>query len=287
MIQRERVSDNVYVFQSELYAQVNSGVVVGSDWAVAIDTLSFPEETLEIRDFVEQELQVPIRYVINTHYHADHAWGNCFFPGAIVISHKICRDFLEQRGKPSMDETRRNNSSYSKSRIVLPQMTFSEGELSLKVDKKTLTLFRLPGHSSDGIGVFNVEDRILFSGDLFMPLPYLVDGDIEEMINSFKIIRKMGIENIVQGHGEVILRGEVEGTIDSHLAYLSNIRKRVRQAGRRKFPGDLLETIDVESCGKSRVILGGLAEDLHQMNLMALYEQLYGEPPAFSDEDAW
>ena len=207
MIQRERVSDNVYVFQSELYAQVNSGVVVGSDWAVAIDTLSFPEETLEIRDFVEQELQVPIRYVINTHYHADHAWGNCFFPGAIVISHKICRDFLEQRGKPSMDETRRNNSSYSKSRIVLPQMTFSEGELSLKVDKKTLTLFRLPGHSSDGIGVFNVEDRILFSGDLFMPLPYLVDGDIEEMINSFKIIRKMGIENIVQGHGEVILRG--------------------------------------------------------------------------------
>ena len=287
MIQRERVSDNVYVFQSELYAQVNSGVVVGSDWAVAIDTLSFPEETLEIRDFVEQELQVPIRYVINTHYHADHAWGNCFFPGAIVISHKICRDFLEQRGKPSMDETRRNNSSYSKSRIVLPQMTFSEGELSLKVDKKTLTLFRLPGHSSDGIGVFNVEDRILFSGDLFMPLPYLVDGDIEEMINSFKIIRKLGIENIVQGHGEVILRGEVEGTIDSHLAYLSNIRKRVRQAGRRKFPGDLLETIDVESCGKSRVILGGLAEDLHQMNLMALYEQLYGEPPAFSDEDEW
>ena len=79
----------------------------------------------------------------------------------------------------------------------------------------------------------------------------------------------------------------MEGTIDSHLAYLSNIRKRVRQAGRRKFPGDLLETIDVESCGKSRVILGGLAEDLHQMNLMALYEQLYGEPPAFSDEDEW
>ncbi len=287
MIQRERVSDKFYVFQSELYAQVNSGVIVGSDWAVAIDTLSFPEETLEIRDFVEQELQVPIRYVINTHYHADHAWGNCFFPGAIVISHKLCRDFLGQRGIPSMDEARRNNSSFSKSRIVLPQMTFKEGELSLKVDKKTLTLFPLPGHSSDGIGVLNVEDRILFSGDVFMPIPYLVDGDIEEMINSFKIIRKIGLENIVQGHGEVILRGEVEDTVDSHLAYLSNIRKHVRQAGRRKYPGDLLETIDVESCGKSRVILGGLAEDLHQMNLVALYEQFYGEPPAFSDEDEW
>ena len=287
MIQRERVSDNVYVFQSELYAQVNSGVVVGSDWAVAIDTLSFPEETLEIRDFVEQELQVPIRYVINTHYHADHAWGNCFFPGAIVISHKLCRDFLEQRGKPSLDQARKNNSSFSKSRIVLPQMTFREGELNLKVDKKTLTLFPLPGHSADGIGVLNVDDRILFSGDIFMPIPYLVDGDIEEMVNSFKIIRKMGLENIVQGHGEVILRGEVDETIDDHLGYLSNIRKHVRQAARRKYPGDLLETIDVESCGKSRVILGGLAEDLHQMNLMALHEQFFGEPPAVSDEEEW
>ncbi len=287
MIQRERVSDNVYVFQSEIYAQVNSGVVVGSDWAVAIDTLSFPEETLEIRDFVEQELQVPIRYVINTHYHADHAWGSCYFPGAIVISHQRCRELLKKRGVPSLDEARRQNSSFQKSKIILPHMTFSEGELSLKVDKKTLTMIPLPGHSRDGIGVLNVEDRILFSGDVFMPIPYLVDGNIEEMINSYKYIRKMGLENIVQGHGEVILRGEVEDTVDSHLAYLSSIRKAVRQAGRRKYPADLLETIDVESCGKSRVILGGLAEDLHQRNLFALHEQFFGEPPAFSSTEEW
>jgi len=287
MIQRERVSDNVYVFQSEFYAQVNSGVVVGSDWAVAIDTLSFPEETLEIRDFIEQELQVPVRYVINTHYHADHAWGSCFFPGAIVISHQLCRDLLKQRGIPSLEEARRNNSSFQKSKIILPQMTFNDGELSLKVDRKTLTIIPLPGHSHDGIGVLNVEDRILFSGDVFMPIPYLVDGDIEDIINSYKVIRKMGLENIVQGHGEVILRGEVEETIDNHLAYLSSIRKVVRQAGRRKYPADLLETIDVESCGKSRVILGGLAEDLHRRNMFALYEQFFGEPPAFSATEEW
>ncbi|NIR12771.1 MAG: MBL fold metallo-hydrolase, partial [Desulfobacterales bacterium] len=41
-----------------------------------IDTLALPEETIEIREFIEQELQVPIRYVVNTHYHADHTWGN-------------------------------------------------------------------------------------------------------------------------------------------------------------------------------------------------------------------
>mgnify|MGYP001039916813 FL=1 len=79
MFQRERIADNVYSFQSEVYAQVNAGAVIGPNWAVLIDTLALPEESLAIRDFIEQELNVPVRYIINTHGHADHAWGNCFF----------------------------------------------------------------------------------------------------------------------------------------------------------------------------------------------------------------
>ena len=143
-------------------------------------------------------------------------------------------------------------------------------------------MFPLPGHSMDGIGVLVEEDRVLFSGDLFMPIPYIVDGDFEDMINSLKTIDQLSLENIVQGHGDVVLRGEIEAAVEDHLKYLSTIRKIVRRAARRKYPGDMLETVDVESCGKSRVILGGLAEELHQRNLKALYQQLYGEPPAYS-----
>jgi len=89
MIQRERIADNVYSFQSEVYAQVTAGAVIGPSWAVVIDTLALPEETLAIRDFIEQELNVPVRYVIVTHSHADHSWGNCFFPGATIIGHSL------------------------------------------------------------------------------------------------------------------------------------------------------------------------------------------------------
>ncbi len=64
----ERVADNVYVFTSKTYAEVNAGAVVGEDWAVLIDTLAFPEETQEIREFVEEKLEIPVRYVINTHF---------------------------------------------------------------------------------------------------------------------------------------------------------------------------------------------------------------------------
>ena len=285
MIQRERVADNIYSFQSEYYADVTAGAIIGPEWAVAIDTLAFPEETLAIRDFIEDELKVPVRYVINTHYHADHSWGTCFFPGAIVISHTLCRQLMEEKAISSLEEARKQNTSFRKSQIVFPHVTFKSGKISLKVGKKTLTMFALPGHSKDGLGVLIEEDRVLFSGDLFMPIPYLVDGNYEQMVSSFKLVGNLSLENIVQGHGDVVLRGEIATSIEDHLKYLSTIRKIVRRAARRKFPGDMLETVDVESCGKSRVLLGGLVVELHQRNLIALYQQLYGEPPAYSQLD--
>ncbi len=286
MIQREKVSSNVYFFQSEMYAKVTAGVVAGSEWAVAIDTLSYPEETLAIRDFIEQELQVPVRYVINTHYHADHSWGNCFFPGALIVSHKRCRQLLEERGIPSLEQAHKKNAIFHQTKIALPHITFEEGELTLKVDNDVLRLIPLPGHSADGVGVLIEGEKTLFAGDVFMSLPYVVDGDIDTMVATLRNIRSMGLENIIQGHGDVVLRGEVDTIIDDHLSYLSNIRKIVHRAARREFPREILNATSVESCGKSRILIGGLAEGLHQLNLEAVYEQLYGELPA-SIEDEW
>jgi glyoxylase-like metal-dependent hydrolase (beta-lactamase superfamily II) len=285
MLQRERVAENVYTFQSDVYAQVNAGAVVGPNWAVVIDTLALPEETIHIRQFIEQELQVPVRYVINTHYHADHTLGNYLFPNATILAHALCRELIDSRGRESLEAARKQGTSFRQARIVLPHVTFAEGSLNLRVGKKTLALTPFPGHSPDNIGVIVEEDRIMFAGDVFMPIPYIVDGNVEDMINSLKEIGKIGFENVIQGHGDIVLRGEVEGSVRDNLAYLSAIRRAVRKAGRRKYPWDLLEEIGVEECGKSRVLIGGLAEELHQRNLYAMYEQLYGKPPASSEEE--
>lgn len=285
MIQRERIADNVYSFQSEVYAQVTAGAVIGPNWAVVIDTLAMPEEALAIRDFIEQELNVPVRYVVNTHSHADHSWGNCFFPGATIISHTLCRHLLDTHGRPSLEEVRRQNLAFRNAKIVLPQMTFNEGQLILRVGKKTLMMFPLPGHSADNVAVLVEEDRVLFAGDAAMPLPYIVDGNIDDLVTSLKKVAKMGLENVVQGHGDIVLRGEIDNFIKDNLTYLSNIRKVVRRASRRKYPLDILEDATVESCGKSRVLIGGLAGELHRRNLRALYRQLYGEPPVPTDDD--
>ncbi len=276
-MQRERVSENVYWFQSDVYAQVTAGVIVGPQWAVVVDTLALPDESLGMRDFIERELSVPVRYVINTHYHADHAWGNCFFPGATVIAHARCRELLEERGRPSLETARRQNNSLKQVRIVLPQMTFSSGEMTLRVGKKNLTIMSAQGHSNDGIAVLVEEDRVLFAGDSFMPLPYVVDGDLEDISASIRKIGRMGLENIIQGHGDIILRGEIDAAVKENLNYLTNLKRVVKTAMRRRNPEEILEAVTIEECGKSRVHLGGLAESLHQRNMRALVQRYAAE----------
>jgi glyoxylase-like metal-dependent hydrolase (beta-lactamase superfamily II) len=272
---RERVAEDVYVFTSQLYAQVNAGAIVGHDWSILIDTLAYPEETVEIRDFIEGRLSKPVRYIINTHYHSDHTLGNCWFPEATIISHKLCRTLLDTEGRETMAAVKRNNRELRNLEIVLPDVVFDTGNLSLQIGKRSIRLIPLPGHSPDGIGVLLEEDRVLFSGDILMPVPYLVNGDFETMIASMKSLPAMKLENIVQGHGETYLRGEVTSKIQDNIAYLNAIRSQVRKASRRKDYMAYLSQVDIESCGKSRILLGGLAEQLHRQNLTALFEQYF------------
>jgi cyclase len=274
---RERVADDVYVFTSEIYARVNAGAIIGPDWAVLIDTLAYPEETEEIRDFIEDKLEKPVRYLINTHYHADHSIGNCWFPNAIIVSHELCRHLLDTRGRAALEEAKQNNRELADIRITLPNVTFDHGELEIRIGKRTLRLIHLPGHSQDGVGVLLVEDRVLFSGDIMMPLPYILDADIDVMIETMKELPKLKLENMVQGHGEVILRGEIPKAVKDNLNYLAAINKHARIALRRREPEDYLNSVDVESCGKNRILLNGLAEELHRRNLLFLYQKLLAE----------
>lgn len=269
---RERVSDNVYWFQSEVYAQVTAGTIVGPQWAVLIDTL-MPSETPRIRNFIESQLMVPVKYIINTHHHADHSWGNCIFPNATIIGHQLCRDLMLEKSTSALAEAGQDNSLFRDICITPPHVTFSSGTLTLRIGKKQLQIFATPGHSVDSISVLLEDERILFSGDAFMPVPYFVGGDIDVMSQSISQIGNMGLENIVQGHGDIILRGEIEEVKNHNLEYLQTLQKIVRTAMRRRNPLEYISMQDIEDTGKRRVSLGGLAQDLHIRNLQWLYYQ--------------
>lgn len=276
-MQRERVADDIYVFTSELYAQVTAGAVITSEGSVLIDTLVFPEEARAIRHFLENRLNCPVRYVINTHYHADHTYGTCFFSDAQVIAHLRCRELLAARGREGLLEAQHSTPELRDIELVLPHMVFEHGSMTIHLGNKTVELWHSPGHSPDSIVCLIKEDRVLFAADTLMPLPYFVDGDYDDFVNSLRALKEGGYENVVQGHGEVVLRGEVESKIDADLSYLASIRSQVEHLVKQGAPPSALESVDVESCGKSRIPLNGLVQDLHAANLQALYEQLLDE----------
>ncbi len=268
---RERIADDIYVFRSQKYAQVTAGAIMTRDGVILIDTLFYPDETEAMRDFLEGRLGQTVRYLINTHYHADHTMGTYLFPGAQVIGHALCRQLLDTRGRDGLAQTQSQNAEFEGIQIVLPDIVFAEGEITLNVGGKTVQLMHMPGHSPDLIGVYVVEDGVLFASDNAMPVPTVFDGDYDALIDSMRRILALKPDAVVQGHGEVVLRGEIQAVIDSDMDYLAAIKNQVHALVAAGRPISALETITIESCGKSRIPLNGLVTDLHYANLLRLY----------------
>ena len=276
MMQRERVTEDIYIFTSDLYVHVTAGVIVTSRGVILIDTLLYPEESLQIKSFIETRLNQQVTHIINTHHHADHTTGTSFFPNAQVIAHKLCRDLLDTRGRESLDRAKDNSSDMSDVELILPTIVFDD-KLTLRVGEKNLHLEHSPGHSPDSIIVWIEEDNVLFAADTVMPIPYFVDGSYDDFLLSLKKLQGRGFENIVQGHGEIVLRGEVEKKIKSDINYLEKLQIAVDKAlvssTEAKKIDRALASIKVGACGKSHILLNGAVEQLHYQNVLTLAEQ--------------
>lgn len=271
-MQTERITDSIYVFTSDNYAQVTAGVILTSEGAVVIDTLVYPEETKRIRRFVYDRLDTDIKYVINTHFHADHTTGTSFFQGTTVIAHEKCRQLLNEHGRESLDSARQTAPEMQDVELMLPDIVFDD-TLTLYLGDKTLKLWSTPGHSPDSIVCLVEEDNVLFAADTLMPIPYFVGGSHADFLVSLEKLKLLNFETVVQGHGEIILRGEIHEKIDEDINYLQLLKQFVENAVNSEFPQRSLDAITIEMCGKSRVLLNGMVDQLHRQNVVALAEE--------------
>jgi glyoxylase-like metal-dependent hydrolase (beta-lactamase superfamily II) len=274
-LKRNRISDGIYVYTSGLYAEVTATVIFTDEAVVVVDTLPFPQETRVMRDFITQR-GLPVRYVINTHSHADHIHGTYLFPEAEVVAHYLCRRLMERHAEESLANAKLQTPQLADVRIRLPELLFNDS-LTLRIGGRTIHLQSSPGHSRDVVTVHVLEDRLLIASDTVMPVPYIVGGDIEDLVRSLSALKKESLENLVQGHGEVLLRGEIEETLDAQIEYLRRVDRMVRERIARGVPRNGLSDITVEGCGLSRIPLGGLALRLHQANLLTLYDAYRSE----------
>jgi cyclase len=274
-LKRDRVSEGIYVFTSGLYAEVTATVVFGDEGAVVVDTMPFPQETQVMVDFISRR-HSRVLYVINTHSHADHTYGTCLFPEAEVVAHYRCRRSMERFAEDALVQARVQTPALSAVTVRLPELLFNE-TLTLRLEGRTIELNYSPGHSRDSISVYVHEDRLMIAGDTVMPVPAIVGGDLDDMVGSLTAMKQKNMENLVQGHGDVLLRGEIEETLDANIHYLRTIDRLVRESIARGVPRSGLGEITIEDCGLSRIPLGGIAVRLHQGNLLSLYDTYRSE----------
>ncbi len=225
-------------------------------------------------EFLEGLGRGGVRYLINTHWHGDHTYGNYLFEGVQLVGHQRCADALLELGAPTLEDSKETSPELEEVELRVPDITFEQGDMLLHLGGKSLQMVLTPGHTTDSTVVYVREDKVLLAADTVMPLPYFVWGSREDFITSLERVLEFNMDSIVQGHGEVLLRGEIQSAIQGSIRYLNLLYKKVKRVIEEGGGLEALRRIDIESCGKSRIPLNGLVQDLHEANLYTLYQQM-------------
>lgn len=210
----------------------NAGIVVGREGILVVDTLVSAKEARRLLADIRKVSDKPIKYVVNTHTHLDHAFGNSVFAdrGAIIISHAADRAFLEKMGETTLQ----NSSAFglkpedmAGTRISLPTLAFSD-RLTIDLGGETVELVHLaPSHTEGSILVQIPARKVLFSGDILFTdfHPYLADGDITGWIQVLDAMLVLDVEKIIPGHGPLSTKKDLRDMREYLLAFDAKARE--------------------------------------------------------------
>ena len=115
----------------------NAGLIIGKDYAVLIDTLNSAPVASAFFTSVSQVTKKKVKYVLITHSHPDHIWGNHLMPEATVICHDKCYAEMEQMARFNTEENKRIlTGDFSQVFSSLPEISFSNNMRLNLADKK-------------------------------------------------------------------------------------------------------------------------------------------------------
>ena len=203
------VSDGVFARLHE--GLTNAGIIVGDEGVMIIDSLRVPSFARALIEDVRKITSKPIKYVIDTHSHWDHSWGNEEFPDATIIGHQNCRaEMLDIEAQELwMNKIVTSKESWSEEArtvtITPPAMTFNS-KLSMYFGGRVIELrYFGRAHTSGDIFIFLPEDKLVFTGDVAQDsgVPFMMDGYMEDWVETGRLLCELPVDRFISGHGPV------------------------------------------------------------------------------------
>lgn len=218
--------------EENIGAIANVGFIIGKRCVAVIDSGgSFLEGTL-LRQAIKQQTDLPVCYVINTHVHPDHTFGNAAFKvdNPDYIGHEKLPAALQARQEyfgRVFKETL--GASYEGTEFITPSKTVSVAPpLTLDLGERLINITAYTtAHTDHDLTVFDNKTKTLWTGDLlFSERTPVIDGSINGWIAITTQFQTMDLNTVIPGHGSAT--NNWQQAFANQLRYLSTIRDEVR-----------------------------------------------------------
>jgi glyoxylase-like metal-dependent hydrolase (beta-lactamase superfamily II) len=230
-----RLADCAYAYTAE--GDPNSGVVIGDDGVMVIDTTATPVMAQDLIRRIREVTDKPIKYVVLTHYHAVRVLGASAYGAQQVIASKGTLEMIRERGAQDMQSEIERFPRLFQALESIPGLTWPtlvfDNELTLWMGKLEVCIQHLGrGHTKGDAVVWLPQSKILFSGDLveFAATPYCGDAHLADWPATLDRLRDLKPEQLVPGRGDALTTPErVEAGISGTQSFVTQLLASAKQ----------------------------------------------------------
>ncbi len=278
------IADDVFAFQgvNELMhpenegAICNLGVVVGTEAAAVIDSGGSLAEAKNFISAIQKVTSKPVRFLINTHMHPDHLFGNAAFRslGPTVVGHQNLPAALEARGAYYLQSYREQLGDDLMEGIeIVPPTLLVDGTLELDLGGRVLELTAWEAaHTDNDLTILDPTSGTLFAGDLvFLGHLPTIDGSLLGWLRQMEALAGIDAVRVVPGHGPA--PSEWPEALEPERRYFEVLAGDLRRAIREGTP--LVEA--VKTAGMSEAQNWALFDEYNERNATTAYAELEWE----------
>lgn len=278
------IADGVFAFQgvNELMtagnegAICNLGIVVGADSVAVIDSGGSLAEADAFIATIAKVTRKPIRFLVNTHMHPDHIFGNAAFRTMrpTIVGHRNLPRALEARGAYYLQSYRSQLGDKLMEGIeIIPPTLLVENRMELDLGGRVLELRAWKAaHTDNDLTIYDPTSGTFFAGDLvFLGHLPTIDGSLLGWMRQLDDLASINAARVIPGHGPA--PAGWPDALDAERRYFNRLADDIRRAIAAGTP--LAEA--VKTAGRGEAANWMLFEEYNERNATAAYAELEWE----------